>query len=115
MTESNTKPRGKLLNLYQSIDIYGIKPEFFIDGSKMYQTLFGSFLTVLSFLLMGATGIYFFLQLFDTKNPIVIYSTTNPENLLINQYQKKNSLSHLDYKIYLPLTKLLTRKYIILK
>ena len=68
----------KLINC---LDLYGYSPYFFVGGDKRSGSLIGLISTITSIIVGIIISFYFIMQLFDTKDLIVITSETTPEGI----------------------------------
>ena len=92
-------------NYFLSIDRYGNKPSFNIRGHKTYQTIFGSIMTIISYILL-----LFFLYMFSLEiiyhnkpNIIITYlvDDTPLHHILSNKFIFAISLQYLNYSNYI--------------
>ena len=78
--------KEKILFRILQLDIYGIYPRFTINGEIKFKTYFGSFMTLISILIIG---LYFLISVDDImnhKNPkliTTIYNDAHPSKRII--------------------------------
>lgn len=68
----------KYLPQFAQYDLFSKSPTLYIGGKLYYGTIFGLFSTVLALMSYLICGIYFLLEMFDTKNVNSFTSVQNP-------------------------------------
>ncbi len=97
--------------LFKTIDIFGIPPLFTIRGRATFQTQIGSFLTILSVLLISIYLSYFLEEMFNHKSPNIystVYYDKEPPELNLKKknfsfvfaLQNKDYINYIDNSIY---------------
>ena len=103
--------KEKILFRILQLDIYGIYPRFTINGEIKFKTYFGSFMTLISILIIG---LYFLISVDDImnhKNPkliTTIYNDAHPSKRIITSkdfiitlsLQYSNYTNFIDERIY---------------
>lgn len=64
-------------NRLKNLDIYGIETRLRIDNNEKFKTIFGSILSLSSFLISFLAFLYFFSQMIYLSNPKMIISIKN--------------------------------------
>jgi len=96
---------------FKKIDIFGIPPLFTIRGRTTFQTQIGSFLTILSVVLISIYLSYFLREMFDHKSPNIystVYYDEEPPEINLKKHnfsfifalQNKDYINYIDNSIY---------------
>lgn len=98
-------------NIYKTIELYGVKPAFTVNTHSRYSNFLDHIISVLTILLIIGFTVYYFLELLQKRNPIIIssvYNDMNPLRININNndfilamgLQDINYINYINESIY---------------
>ena len=98
-------------NIYKTIELYGVKPAFTVNTHSRYSNFLDYIISVFTILLIIGFTVYYFLELLQKKNPIIIssvYNDINPLRININNndfilamgLQDINYINYINESIY---------------
>lgn len=98
-------------NIYKTIELYGVKPAFTVNTHSRYSNILDHIISAFTILLIIVFTVFYFLELLQKKNPIIIssvYNDINPLKIDINNndfiiaigLQDVNYINYINESIY---------------